>query len=406
MAKLASTGSRRPGRGLHVRFLWRFLCPVLASLSAIFAAVPAGASPVQLPVREVSASPSPSVATETSAIPVWAYYYIWFDPSSWDRAKADLPAIGTYTSDERAVMRDHIELARSAGIDAFLVSWKNTRKLSERLARLVDVAKESDFHLGIVYQGLDFTRRPIEVRQVCADLLTFADLYAANPVFRTWGTRPVVIWTGTDQFSSADQERCVAPVRDRLLVLASSRNTAEWARASTVFAGNAYYWSSVNPEKSWYLSRLAEMGDAVHASGGLWVAPAAPGFDTRLTGGQSLVARDDGKTLSRELTGAVESHADAIGLISWNEFTENTHVEPSRSYGTTALQTLATFTGSTARLPEIDSNAPRSRSTASGVNGVAALIIFTGLLGAVLVRSQWKKGKPPTAAGDRAEGPQ
>ena len=48
-----------------------------------------------------------------------AYYYIWFDPQSWDRAKSDLPQLGRYSSDNVNVMRQHVQWAKQAGIDGF-----------------------------------------------------------------------------------------------------------------------------------------------------------------------------------------------------------------------------------------------------------------------------------------------
>lgn len=355
------------------------------------------------PVAARPAGPPSAIAAEgaptDTAVPVWAYYYIWFDPSSWSRAKSDTPLLGTYSSDERIVMRRHIELARAAGIDGFLVSWKDTGKLSTRLERLAEVSTEMGFRLGIVYQGLDFARRPIEVRQVCTDLEAFATEWASDPVFHLLDRRPVVVWTGTDDFSTEDIESCVAPVRDRLRVLASSRSVEEWDRVSSVLEGSAYYWSSVDPVKEWYPRKLREMGDAVHAAGGLWVAPAAPGFDARLVGGKTVVPRRGSETLTKELAAAVGSAPDAIGLISWNEFTENSHVEPSRRYGMAALETVASFTGVDTALPQVDSSAPQPRGAAAGLNGVAALIILGAILGAVLIRARWKRDPPPGEPG-------
>jgi Glycosyl hydrolase family 71 len=387
---------------------------LLCSGGAIGSGSPAAA---QSPSPGPTASPDSAAGTATptatptlapgaaAAIPVWAYYYIWFDPSSWDRAKSDSPLLGEYSSDESAIMRKHIELAKSAGIDGFLVSWKDTPKLSNRLERLTKIARENDFHLGLVYQGLDFARRPIEVRQMCADLSTFADEYAANPVFRLRGDKPVVILTGTDQYSNADLERCIGPVRDRLTVLASSRSVEEWKRVSSIVEGSAYYWSSVNPEKPWYPRKLKEMGDAVHAAGGLWVAPAAAGFDARLIGGKTVVPRRGDRTLTLELQAALASSPDAIGLISWNEFTENSHVEPSRRYGTTALRTLSAFTGVGAAVPQLDSSAPTEEPAASGFNGVAALLIMGAVLGGVLIWARWRREPaPPVSHGPRPAG--
>ncbi|HUV40016.1 MAG TPA: hypothetical protein VMY39_10400, partial [Planctomycetota bacterium] len=129
-------------------------------------------------------------------IPVLAYYYIWFNTTSWDRAKIDYPLLGRYSSADPVIMRKHIEMAKSVGIDGFLVSWKNTPELNARLATLTRVARKEQFHLGIVYQGLDFSRQPLPNAQVRLDLQLFADDYAKDPVYKIF-RQPVVIWTGS-----------------------------------------------------------------------------------------------------------------------------------------------------------------------------------------------------------------
>src|SRR4030095_6211347 len=97
-----------------------------------------------------------------------------------------------------------------------------------------------------------------------------------------------------------------------------------------IVEGNAYYWSSVNPDTfPGYAEKLTAMERVVHANGGLWIAPSAPGFDARLIGGTTVVGRKNGETLQIEMSAAFQSSPDAIGLISWNEFSENSHVEPS-----------------------------------------------------------------------------
>ena len=73
----------------------------------------------------------------------------------------------------------------------------------------------------------------------------------------------------------------------------------------------------------------------------IWVAPAAPGYDSRLLGGTTLIERKGGETLQREINVALQSAPDAIGLISWNEFSENSHIEPSQNHGHQYLKVLA-----------------------------------------------------------------
>ena len=81
-------------------------------------------------------------------------------PSSWGRAKSDYPVLGRYSSDDETVMRTHVRWARTAGITGFVVSWKRSPVLDRRLDLLVRVAQAENFKLAIIYQGLDFFRRP------------------------------------------------------------------------------------------------------------------------------------------------------------------------------------------------------------------------------------------------------
>jgi len=285
-----------------------------------------------------------TVATETAVsnpIPILSYYYIWFDTQSWDRAKTDYPLLGRYSSSDLDVMRQHVKWAKAAGIKGFIVSWKSTDKLNQRLEQLMQVANEESFKLAIIYQGLDFYRDPLPVEQVDADLSYFIDHYAEDQAFDIY-EKPLMIWSGTWKFSREEIENVVLGKREQLLILASERNVDGYSRLADLVDGNAYYWSSVNPDTfPGYPEKLTAMGETVHANGGLWIAPAAPGFDARLIGGETVVDRKDGQTLQIQFSAAVQSSPDAIGLISWNEFSENSHIEPSQDFGDLYLEVIA-----------------------------------------------------------------
>ncbi|RPJ23465.1 MAG: hypothetical protein EHM33_20840 [Chloroflexi bacterium] len=287
-------------------------------------------------------TPAPIAATQAAPdpIPVLSYYYIWFDPQSWDRAKTDYPLLGRYSSSDIEVMHQHIKWAKTAGIDGFIVSWKSTDKLNQRLEQLMQVANEENFKLAIIYQGLDFYREPLPIQQVDADLSYFIERYAEDPAFSIY-EKPLVIWSGTWKFSREEIESVVRGKREQLLILASERNVDGYSRLADLVDGDAYYWSSVNPDTyPGYPEKLTAMGEAVHANGGLWIAPIAPGFDARLIGGETVVERKDGQTLQIQFSAAMQSSPDAIGLISWNEFSENSHVEPSVNHGRRYLDVL------------------------------------------------------------------
>ena len=334
----------------------------------------------------------PTVANPT---PLLAYYYIWFTPSSWSRGKVDYPLLGRYSSDDMGVMRQHVRWAKAAGINGFLVSWKSTPALDDRLARLIDVADSERFHLGIVYEGLDFHRRPLPIQTVRHDLERFATTFAAHKAFAIFD-RPLVIWSGTWRYTNAQIRFATQKVRGRLLVLASAKNVRDYRRVAPLVDGDAYYWSSVSPRRyPDYGAKLRALGAATHANGGLWIAPAAPGFDARRVGGSSVVGREGGDTLRRELNAAASSSPDAIGVISWNEFSENTYVEPSRAYGSTELKVIAEVRGT--QPPDVstfDSDGTGTGTAPLGISyGIVGLV--AGCAGLVALTTALRRRRRP-----------
>jgi hypothetical protein len=161
-------------------------------------------------------------------------------------------------------------------------------------------------------------------------------------------------------FSPQDIALVTTSRRNSLFILASEKNLAGYDRLANLVDGNAYYWSSVNPDTyPGYQDKLVGMSQAIHQNGGLWIAPAAPGFDARLIGGTTTVDRKNGDTFRTEINAAMASSPDVLGIISWNEFSENSYIEPSKTYGTKYLDILTEMnhiTGPT--IGELDSSDP------------------------------------------------
>ena len=348
-------------------------------------------------------APAANAAGVPGQTPVFCYYYIWFDPPSWNRAKIDYPALGRYSSSDAVVMRRQIEEAQAAGITAFLVSWKGTAAQNARLEQLAALAAELHFKLGLVYEGLNFARQPLPASEVAGDLQWFARTFAADPVFDIGVggfDRPLIVWSGSWAFSTADIAEVVRPVRSRVIVLASAKNTTDYVRVAPLVDGDAYYWSSVNPATmSGYGQKLHAMSQSVHAHGGLWIAPSAPGFDARLIGGTSVVPRNGGATLRTEFNTALSSQPDAVGLISWNEFSENTYIEPSMRYGRTYLDLTAQLINARAPVPAtaVDSSGGGSGGLTTGfaLALLAAIVVVIGWVR--LRRGRTGRGSGPQA---------
>lgn len=328
------------------------LCGVLAAcgLGIGMAASAPAARPAPAPRQAPAASP---------ATPLFAYYYMWFSRSSWSRAKRDLPLIGGYSSSDPAVLRHQIQQAKSAGIGGFIVSWKDTPLNDVRLRLLMTAASQEHFKLAMIYQGLDFYRHPLPVSQVAADFVKFRDEFASSPVFFRVDGKPLTIWSGTWAFSYDQVAQVTKAVRPGMLVLCTEKNVAGFNRIASITDGDAYYWSSVNPAtQTGYQAKLDQMSQAIHRDDKYWIAPFAPGFDARMVGGQRIVPRNDGQTLRTEYATAARSSPNMLGLISWNEFSENSYVEPSKHYGYQSLDVLRQLHGTSPPNPASPASSP------------------------------------------------
>src|SRR5688572_1581598 len=62
-----------------------------------------------------------------------AYYYPWYYAERWtNEPVADTPRLGFYSSDDVSVAARHVEWAKKAGLDFFMVSWINPEGREDR----------------------------------------------------------------------------------------------------------------------------------------------------------------------------------------------------------------------------------------------------------------------------------
>src|SRR5690348_5820751 len=260
----------------HVRERAISAFPRVIVAGAIVALCSALQAPSAKAVSASILSPSKSAGHQggMSSIPLFAYYYLWFNHSSCNRAKKDYPLIGTYSSSDPRIVRTQMQEAKSAGINGFIVSWKNTPLDDQRMRLLMTIADQEHFKLAMIYEGLNFNRHPLPLAEVSNDFKTFANHYASDPAFFRLGHKPLTIWSGTWAYSHAAIASVTAPVRRTIRVLATEKNLDGFLRVADVTDGDAYYWSSVNPAtNTYYGPKLDSMSHAIHRRGKYWIAP-------------------------------------------------------------------------------------------------------------------------------------
>ncbi len=318
----------------------------------------------------------------TIAAPIFAYYSVGYTSHSWWSLRGDLPILGRYSSSEQAVMRTHIRRAKAAGIEGFLVRWKNTRMHQENLSALATIAGEEGFKLGVAYDSSQIDGSRARVRRVQADLDVLIALIADRRAFDEFG-KALVIWGDSQRYARTQVAQTTRDRRDDLLILASESTVRGIERLAGIVDGNAYEWPSLDPQvQRGFVPTLAAMGDAVRRDGGIWIPVATPGLrHQRISSRTEVVPRRSGVTLKQRLNGAARSDPTVIGLLSWNDFPTGTHIEASRLHGSRYLDIVGQLTAS----PPTSDAAPSTPGGALFTRGfperVLLLVSFTLVAG-------------------------
>ena len=218
----------------------------------------------------------------------------------------DVPT-ALYSQDDPGFIEADVRQAAAAGLAGFAVNWSGTGNsaqttsdsvYSRRLQAMVDAVHKVNsegipFTLWLSYKA---SAKTLSTAAILGDLGYFVAKYGKDTAFdRTLSPKPTVIWQGSRKYCGLRACCGQRQVPARALRLIGDEKTWSTAR-SPYLDGDAYYWSSQNPwANPQSFGQLATLASTVRASGPnpdgsakVWVAPAAPGFDTQLIGGSVL----------------------------------------------------------------------------------------------------------------------
>lgn len=299
----------------------------------------ASAAPVERP-------PAQSIADKL----VLAFYYTWFDEATWtyDRL-SDLPA-ELYVSRDRGVMGRHIDQAKGAGIDAFVVAWYGpggeSNQTEPNLAALLDEAAARGFKIAVLFE----TDSPFlgGAGATTGALQHLLGAHANHPAYLRVDGRPVVFfWRPTlyGVATWADIRNQVDPNRSALWV-------GEGVDTSylSVFDGHHLYSNTWNPPADLTATnqKFGLRVDTMRTSLGadrVWVATVMPGYnDLKIRPGSGFAKdREDGAYYERAWQAAIDSNPRWVVINSFNEWPEGSYIEPSAAFGDRFLGLTATW---------------------------------------------------------------
>ncbi|GIV69930.1 endo-1,3-alpha-glucanase family glycosylhydrolase [Caldilinea sp.] len=301
--------------------------------------------------KAASAAPAERPPTQSMADRlVLAFYYTWFDESTWTYDKlSDLPA-EPYVSRDRGVMGRHIEQAQRAGVDAFVVAWYGPTGASNQtepnLAALLEEAAARGFKIAVLFE----TDSPFlgGVGAVSAALRHLLDVHGNHPAYLRVDGRPVIFfWRpslyGVETWATIRNQ--VDPGRAAIWV-------GEGVDVSylSVFDGHHLYSNTWNPPADLTATnrRFADRVEAMRARVGadrFWVATVMPGYnDLKIRPGSGFARdREGGAYYERSWQAAIDSNPRWVVINSFNEWPEGSYIEPSAGFGDLFLGLTATW---------------------------------------------------------------
>jgi hypothetical protein len=282
---------------------------------------------------------------------VLAHYYPWYTADTWrDPQMADTP-LRLYSTDDQSDVKQQARAARAAGIDGFVVSWQGKEAgngFNDRRMRLVlEAGRDSDLKACMYTETFvanhgNVWGDPVDPAVMFDWLTEIVDMYGGHPAYLRVNGRPVIFIYAASLVPQSAWVTVIARLR------ASGRNPlliGDFVRSTLLepFDGE-YQYTNVRLSTDQIVENyrteslrvrtyhLLRPGDRRR----IWIAAVSPGYDdTRLTGREApfTVDRLNGRVYDDQWRAAIDTGADWVIITSWNEWWENTEIEPGKRYG-------------------------------------------------------------------------
>jgi hypothetical protein len=266
-----------------------------------------------------------------------ALYYPWYSLDNWSNPVLKDHPVTPYASNDPTAIDRQMDQAKSAGINAFTVSWIGPGSSSDNNFKIMlTEAAKKNFYLGFFLEttGGDL---PNNTQRAIDWLSYIASQYSNSPNVLKVAGRPVVTPWLTNLITPATWTTIRAAVRAKGqdVWLMSDKQETEYI---DVMDGVRYSGGIAGlGEKVRYYSVLAD-----NPAPKLWIGTVMPGFDERNLSDRGpnprFIDRNNGAYFTGELDAVFKNSPQWVIVDTWNEWYENTYLEPSVNYGDQYLQ--------------------------------------------------------------------
>ena len=305
---------------------------------------------------------------------VFACYYPWYSTpdgpgggyNHWDpinssdvNGSPNYPALDLYDSQDLDVIRTHIRMAKDAGIDGFLCSWSGAGTREDAaLNKILDIADEYNFQIGVYYESLRGTNEPINDPNIITEEFDYLlKKYSDKPAYLTADNQPVIFiyQAETQERSPEFWEGVINEIESKFgqVAIIGEFRTPSYLES---FQGvhiynelnlhiheqlmNSFSNKEKKLDKPWaqIISEIRETGK-IHFNRKIRVGTVVPGYDdTEIRTPGEYIPRENLTTYRKYWQNIHNNDLDWVIITSFNEWHEGTEIEPSKEYGFTYLQ--------------------------------------------------------------------
>lgn len=315
-------------------------------------------------------------------------YYTWYDDDRWEQGHASTPELGLYDSTDEEICDQHLAWASDYGIDAFVVSWwgpdnENTVAFEDGILThdwpadveyciLYEPYGPSGGLLNYEEDGCDLDD-PVNRRLLAEHFTYIAETYAEDPNYLTIDDRPVVYFWITHSLNgdieAAFNEAAAAAEIDPYLIadvpvwnapLLAGTGVAKAFDAVTSYIAFApdEYRDGTDIDEQAYLQAYSESTrrwQLAARNADLDYFPVVqPGYTSYGDPVNSVHPRDH--ELFRDICDRalerIDPGLEGVVVTSFNEWHEDSHVEPDTEVGIETLDIVESHVASGDPAPE------------------------------------------------------
>jgi glycoprotein endo-alpha-1,2-mannosidase len=274
-----------------------------------------------------------------------------------DIASVYMPVVGPYDSGDPDLCEYHILLAKSAGIDGFLVDWfgpEMTGAQAEndsQVQALMRMAEELEFKIALTFSDhacfppLQPASKTREQALVAAQkaLVYAQDKYFSSSAYLRWQGRPLLAlqndgptsapgWS-TPFFTAAEWDKIRSGLKENIFLTQNylpGKSELDFTEWDSVYPGLPTYLGEYDTDEKFWEKCAQALGKKRYQ---LISGLVTPGYDDRGCGGREgnkplILSRRQGEKYSATWEDNLAQGAQFIQIGTWNDHNWGTGIEP------------------------------------------------------------------------------